>query len=279
MTVKGIDHLVLCGSNLEKMREKYSAVGFTLTPPAQHPFGTHNSLVQLDHVFLELLGIGQADNIPEHEPQRFSFAAFNRDFLESGEGFSMLVLDSEDARKDIADFQDRGLHTFEPFDFTRRAKLPGGEEVVVGFSLAFATSPQMPNCGFFCCQQHAPQYFWQKAYQTHRNGALTVLDVALVADHPESLRDFLEKFSGLRAEQAATGFKIATKRGDISVITPDAFANAYNSPPPDMSGGARFGGYTVGVGNSSALRGTSIALFGTTVRFEEVPVAAGEERL
>src|SRR5688572_20832003 len=167
--MKGIDHLVLCGRSLDAMRETYGRIGFTLTPPAQHPFGTQNSLVQLDQTFLELLSLGDEAKIPEHDEQRFSFAAFNRDFLKRQEGFSMLVLDSGSARQDVANYRRLGLRIYEPFDFSRRAKLPGGQEAVIGFSLAFVSSPDMPMCGFFCCQQHAPQYFWQESYQRHAN--------------------------------------------------------------------------------------------------------------
>ena len=58
--MSGIDHLVLCGRDLEEMRRRYGALGFTLTPPAHHPFGTGNSLVQLDRCFLELLVVADA---------------------------------------------------------------------------------------------------------------------------------------------------------------------------------------------------------------------------
>ena len=51
----------------------------------------------------------------------------------------MLVFASDDARRDQAAFAESGLETYAPFDFERRAKLPDGSEVTVGFSLAFVT--------------------------------------------------------------------------------------------------------------------------------------------
>ena len=143
--MKGIDHLVLCGADLDAMQRHYRNLGFTLTPPASHPFGTGNSLVQLDGCFLELLTVLDPAAIPEHRPGHFSFGAFNRDFLSHGEGFSMLVLSTQDARGDAAQWRRAGLDTYAPFDFSRKAKLPSGEEVTVGFSLAFATRPDMPR--------------------------------------------------------------------------------------------------------------------------------------
>jgi hypothetical protein len=60
--MKGIDHLVLCGRDLEAMRARYKEMGFTLTPRAEHPFGTGNSLVQLypDSLKMREMACGEA---------------------------------------------------------------------------------------------------------------------------------------------------------------------------------------------------------------------------
>ena len=245
--MKGIDHLVLCGRDLEAMRECYRALGFSLTPTARHPFGTANSLVQLEGCFLELLAIANRDAIPEHGAEYFSFAAFNRDFLEDREGFSMLVLDSGDARADVTAFRSVGLQTYAPFDFSRKAKLPSGEEVTVGFSLAFATHPDMLRAGFFTCQQHAPQHFWKQEYQRHANAAVTILEACLVADDPMRFEGFFHGFTGARRLPVPGGVKFATARGDVLLITPEVFGERYAVAPPSLAGGPVFAGCTIGV--------------------------------
>lgn len=245
--MKGIDHLVLCGHDLPAMRDSYAALGFTLTPEARHPFGTGNSLIQLEGCFLELLSVFEPGKIPEHEATRFSFAAHNRDFLARGEGMSMLVLDSTDARADVAAFQAAGLRTYEPFDFSRKARLPDGKEVTVSFSLAFATHPDLPGLAFFTSQQHAPEHFWKPQYQRHPNRALTVLEVTLVAEKPEDHAPFLSAFSGFGAVPVKGGITVRTARGNISCVTPERFAESFARQAPDLSAGPRFGGYTIGV--------------------------------
>lgn len=244
--MKGIDHLVLCGRDLGAMRDSYAALGFTLTPEARHPFGTGNSLIQLEGCFLELLSVLEPEKITQAGSGRFSFAAFNRDFLARGEGMSMLVLDSSDARADVAAFRAAGLRSYEPFDFERKARLPDGEEVTVAFSLAFATDPALPNIAFFTCQQHAPEHFWKPQYQRHANRALTILDVSLVAERPEKHAAFLSAFAGVRAEAVAGGITLRTARGNISCITPAAFAKSFGRVP-DIGQGPHFGGFTIGV--------------------------------
>jgi glyoxalase-like protein len=245
--MKGIDHLVICGRDHPAMREAYAALGFTLTPAARHPFGTGNSLIQLEGCFLELLSIFEPDKIPEPEAGRFSFAAFNRDFLAEREGLSMLVLDSTDARADVAAFRAAGLRTYEPFDFSRQARLPDGGEATVGFSLAFATDPRLPSMAFFTCQQHAPEHFWKAQYQRHPNRALTVLEVSMIAEKPSDHAQFLSAFCGIRAEPVKGGIAVRTARGNISCVTPQCFGESFARDAPDLSGGPRFGGFTIGV--------------------------------
>jgi hypothetical protein len=251
--MKGIDHLVLCGRDHPTMRETYAALGFTLTPEARHPFGTGNSLIQLEACFLELLSVFEPDKIHAPEAGRFSFAAFNRDFLAEREGMSMLVLDSIDARADVAAFRAAGLQTYEPFYFSRQARLPDGSEATVGFSLAFTTDPQLPNMAFFTSQQHAPQHFWKAQYQRHANRALTVLEVSLVAEKPFDHAQFLSAFSGFRAEPTKGGITVRTARGNISCVTPGRFAESFGRAAPDLGEGPRFGGFTIGVRRMAVL--------------------------
>jgi Glyoxalase-like domain len=246
--MKGIDHLVLAGRDLEAMRARYAALGFTLTPHGRHPFGTANSLVQFDRrSFLELLAVAAPGEVPPHAPNQFSFAAFNRDYLARGEGFSMLVLDSADARADVAHFRQKTIPTYEPFDFSRAAALPSGETATVGFSLAFATLKGAPDAGFFCCQQHAPEHFWKPEYQKHRNTARGINEVVMVAGKPAELGPFLETFAGEAPRQIDDGLIFKTARGIISVMAPDAYFHRFRMAPPDLQRGPRFAAYVIGV--------------------------------
>ena len=79
--MKGINHLVLAGHDLDALRSKYEGLGFTVTPRGQHPFGTGNSIIQLHGTYLELLSVTVPQDVPEHSPGHFSFAAFNRDLI------------------------------------------------------------------------------------------------------------------------------------------------------------------------------------------------------
>ena len=256
MIRRGIDHLVLCVNDLDAARQRYQAIGFTLTPPAQHPFGTGNSLAQLQGSFLELLYIAAPGEIPPHAANQFSFAAFSQDYLNGGEGLSMLVFESQDARRDQAEFAHAGLQTYEPFDFSRQATLPDRTQVTVGFSLAFVTHPDLRRAAFFTCQQHAPEYFWKPEYQGHRNTAQAVSEVCMVADDPLALRDL---FIGLQEPAALTetagNLRINTARGSVHVLTPDAFQQRWlEQTPPSTEHGAVFAGFSLCVADLNAAK-------------------------
>ncbi len=136
--MRGIDHLVIDVADLEAGRAFYERIGFTMTPRGQHPFGTGNSLAQLQGGFLEVLSVTEPDNVPEAAPGHFSFGAFNRDFLRrrlgggQAGGTAMLVLRTDDAEADRVAWGLAGLATYAPFGFERQARQPDGGEVTMG---------------------------------------------------------------------------------------------------------------------------------------------------
>src|SRR5258708_4802579 len=154
---RGLDHIVHAVRDLDAAAAFYRRLGFTVGARNRHPWGTHNHIVQFPGVFVELVSVGEPELIPPGTPRCPSFGAFIRDFLVSGEGLSMLVLEGKGAAEDANTFRAAGIGDFEVFDFAREAKRPDGSTVKVEFSLAFAADPQAPDIGYFTCQQHYPE--------------------------------------------------------------------------------------------------------------------------
>lgn len=242
---KAINHLVLAGHDLEAMRSHYAALGFTVTPRGQHPFGTGNSVIQLRGSFLELLAVTMPQDVPEHGPAHFSFAAFNRDYLSRHDGFSMLVLDSADARADIAAWRAAGLRTYAPFDFSRTAKLPDGQVITLGFSLAFVSHPAAPWLGLFACQLYQPDYFEQPRYLQHGNGATRLQDVWITGDTAPELAGFFQTVTGAKAVVNHSGAILETRTGTIMLARPAAFASAFGAAAPHPEDGPHLAGFTI----------------------------------
>jgi hypothetical protein len=177
----------------------------------------------LNGCFLELLTVGRPELIPTSNGQSFSFGAYNAEFLSRREGMSMLAFESHDAQADRDEFAQRGLPPLENFHFERSATLPDGAHVRVAFTLAFATDPRMPEAAFFCCQQHAPQYFWKPQYQSHANGAETIDEVVMVSEDPTSLVDFFCKIQERESvETSGDRLVVDTPRGQITVHSPES---------------------------------------------------------
>ena len=246
---RAYDHLVLCVDGLEQAREFYTRAGFTMTPIAVHPFGTHNSLAQLQGNFLEVLSINEASLIADHGPRRFSFSAFNRDFLDCHEGFSMVVFQGEDASRDSDEFAAKGLSDYEPFEFSRKARLPDGTDVTVGFSLAFVTHSNMPETAFFTCHQHTPEYFWKPEYQTHDNTARAIVETMMVVDDPGQYAEFFTKLlNSTGKSNDHGGLSFATRGGVFTLLTQDCWQQRFaGETPPELTQGPRMAGYTIAV--------------------------------
>jgi catechol 2,3-dioxygenase-like lactoylglutathione lyase family enzyme len=224
----GIDHIVHAVRDLDAAGEFYRRLGFTVGARNIHPWGTHNRIVQFKTSFIELLEVGEPEKIPPHGPRAFSFGAFNRDFLAAGEGLSMLILKSTDARSDARAFEAAHISDFEVFDFGREAKTPDGATVKVAFSLAFARDPASPNLGFAVCQQHHPENFWKPAFQVHANGATAMPGVVMVAENPSDHHVFLKAFTGISdLHSSSIGIKATTVHGEIEIMERVAFRDQF----------------------------------------------------
>jgi hypothetical protein len=249
------DHLVLCAADLARAQAFYRAIGFTLTPRALHPFGTANSLVQLQGNFLELLSVADPALIPAAEPGKFSFAHYNQAFLNKQEGFSMLVLASSDAAADAAAFKASGLDAYDVFNFGREATLPDGGKARVDFSLAFVTEPRMPEAVFFTCQQHAPQYFWRPEYQRHPNGARRVAEVVMSARRPGDYKSFFERLMAGSVRTSSSGIAIGDGGERLTMLDRAAAAARYpGALRPATGDSPRLEAYVIEVADLSVVR-------------------------
>jgi hypothetical protein len=232
----GLDHIVHAVRDLDAAAEFYASAGFTVGARNRHPWGTHNRIVQLRNCYIEILGVAEPEKIAPHGAHSFSFGAFNRDFLASREGFSMLILNSSNAGGDARSFEVAGIGGLKVFDFERDGAKPDGTPVKLAFSLAFARDPNSPDVRFAVCQHHFPENFWDPAFQTHANGALTVPGTALVADNPTDHHIFLKALTGVSdLHSSSIGIKASTENGDVDIMERVAFRDEFGVSP-DVKG-------------------------------------------
>jgi catechol 2,3-dioxygenase-like lactoylglutathione lyase family enzyme len=237
---RGLDHIVHAVRDLDAAAEFYLRTGFTVGARNRHAWGTHNYIVQFPGVFIELLAIGEPELVRAGAPGTFSFGAFARDFLASEEGLAMLVLEGKGAADDVEAFRAADIGNFKPFNFEREARRPDGSPVRVAFSLVFAADEKAPDVGYFTCQQHHPENFWNPAFQTHSNTAVGIAGVILVSQNPQDHHHFVGAFSGVsEVRSSASGISAMTPRGEIQVMNPSAYRAHAGTLPPDLARGAR----------------------------------------
>jgi catechol 2,3-dioxygenase-like lactoylglutathione lyase family enzyme len=272
----GLDHVIHAVRDLEAAAELYRRLGFTVGAHNRHAWGTHNHLVQLPGFFVELLTVAEPEKLGTDGLSAL-FGTFNRIFLKNQEGFSFLLLESENAATDAARFRSADMGVSDAMRFEREGKRPDGSTVKVGFSLAFARDAKAPAVGFAVCQQHFPENFWNPAFQRHANTASSIEAAVLVADNPAEHHAFLSAFAGGRDVSAtSSGIAVSTQRGDISVMDAAAFRREFGTEPPDTSRGARLAALRFRVRDRAAL-GAALKAGGIAARADASKTIVGPE--
>lgn len=252
---RGIDHLVLATRDLEACADLYRRLGFTVGARNRHPWGTLNHIVQLDGGFLELIATEPGFTRPSADAPVSAFAGFLDDYLTMREGLAMLVLGSGNAAADARHFGQAGFGPGAPFFFERKGKRPDGQDIHLAFTLAFAQPRSISDAGFFVCQQHFPEAFWNPTLQRHANGARRVVSVTLAAEDPPRLARFLDQFAGAAPVIVPDGVTVETGRGRIEVLTPEAMRRVWGaSVSPHDPARPHLVGYRIGSGDMTATR-------------------------
>jgi hypothetical protein len=237
---RGLDHVAHAIRDLDAAAALYRRMGFTVGARNRHPWGTHNAIVQMPGFFVELLTVGEPGNLGSDNLSKL-FGKPTQEFLKDHEGLSFLVLEGNDATNDAHVFHDAHIGISPAVRFDREGKKPDGTPVKVAFSLAFARDPHAPFTGFFTCQQHYPENFWNPTFQTHENGVTGIAGAVFVSDSPTDHQIFLSAFTGVRELQSnSSGLTVVTPRGEIQMMEPAAYHSHFALDAPDVSAGARF---------------------------------------
>lgn len=223
MSPRALDHVVMPCTDLAVAAEAFAAMGFLVGRRNRHPWGTENHVIQWPGVFLELIALAPEAPTLSPEDDAFPFAGFLAGRGASADPSGMLVLRSTDAEADAAAFAAEGLGPRRRLDFSRGGLAPDGTLRTVAFSLAFADAPGMPDLGFFVCQQHHPENFWNPAQQAHPNGTTGIAAVAITAARPADHAAFLAGFTAAAPRISPDGALQMTLAEDAALhIVPDA---------------------------------------------------------
>ena len=225
-----IDHIVLPCRDLGGAARSFERLGFQVGRRNRHPWGTENHIVQYPGAFLELIAFAQDFQPPSPDDDAFSFAGFLATKAASDSPNAMVVLRSGDAHADAEAFARSGIGSRRTLEFSRDTTSATGEVKTVAFGLAFAEAPLMPDIGFFVCQHHRPENFWNAAAQRHPNGVRTLTGLVIVADRPGDHVDFLHAFASVRPDTVRHDL-LAFRTGDsvLEVMTVEGFRSRFGN--------------------------------------------------
>ena len=171
--VLGIDHAVILTRDLERARDTYTRLGFTLTPRGHHTLGSQNHCIMFARDYLELMAVPQ----PHPALQYFS------DFLAKGEGLAAIALATDDANAAHAELGGAGIAADPPLDFSRPVELADGTHDAA-FRIVQLPVAYTPGCRMFLCQHFTREVVWRPEWQRHAVGATGIAALAVIADAP-----------------------------------------------------------------------------------------------
>ncbi|MEO0547472.1 MAG: VOC family protein, partial [Pseudomonadota bacterium] len=196
-----IDHLVFPVADIGVARDRYEQLGFTVAPDGKHPFGTENCCVFFaDGTFLEPLGIAHRETCEAQALKGHTFVRNDQTyrFRRGLEGFSHVVIKSDDAATDHAAFKKDGISGGRRVRFSRGFKTPDGEKGRVSFLLSFAADPRAPDAGFFSCEVASPPKVDRSALQRHANGVTGLRAIVGCEPNPTDFQYFFQSFLSQR---------------------------------------------------------------------------------
>lgn len=169
---RGLDHAVILVRDLDRARETYARMGFTLTPRGFHSLGSQNHCIMFGRDYLELMAL------PAAPPAALQYFA---EFLARGEGAGALALASDDAAGAYAELVQSGFAAEPPLSLSRPVKDLGEAR----FTLVQLPPSQTPGFRTFVCQHHTRDVVWRPEYQRHAIGATGIESVSIAASDPD----------------------------------------------------------------------------------------------
>ena len=201
----GIDHVVVLVRDLDRARDAYARMGFTLTPRGYHTLGSQNHCIMFGRDYIELLAVPK----PHPAMQYFS------DFLARGEGLGAIALATDNAHKARDELRDHGIAADETMDFSRPVERGDAK-----FRISQLSPDATPGCRTFVCQHFTRALVWQPDYQSHPVRATSLAGLAIVSDDPAQA---CARYAALFAEQPRRideGLLVETGSAPIAVGAP-----------------------------------------------------------
>lgn len=255
---RAFDHAVLPVESLAMARDRHQALGFTVAPDAQHPFGTENCCVFFkDGTYLEPLAVNQREDCERTalRGNQFTLRDQTYRFRNGDHGFSAIALKSENADADHKRFQAEGISAGRKLSFSRTFKKPDGEKQKASFKLSFAGDLRAPDFFGFTVERIQMPAAGATGLTVHDNGVSELKEVILCETNPTDFQYFLQAFSRQRETQAHSfGMELRLGSVTLNVMTPEGLRAHFGLEPSGSGRGLRLEGLVFKGGAVAGLR-------------------------
>lgn len=202
----------------------FSAQSHRATPDAPPtPAGAGNVCVMLRRGYLEFLT--PTGDTPVANRLREATARYV--------GVHLVALGTADPESDRSRLAAGGFDPLPVLALERPIETPDGERTA-RFAVVRVPSGTMPEGRIQFVQQQTPELSWQRRWLDHPNRAFALAGIYLCVADPAATAARYERYLGLAAAPWGGGRRIATERGDLIFVAPEAVARSFGIDPPTV---------------------------------------------
>ena len=166
-----LDHAVISvRDRMDEAADRFTRLGFTLTPRGLHRSGSVNHLMVFGPDYLELIGF------PPTPPVR-------PDLVDSPIGLDGLVLSLGDPSGVYEHLRSIDVPVDPPQPLSRPLELDGRTEDV-RFTTVRLPRGAIEGGRLYFCHHHTPQFIWRNEWREHENGARSITRFTIAVPDP-----------------------------------------------------------------------------------------------
>jgi hypothetical protein len=217
-----LDHVGHFVPDLAAAGKLAESLGFVVTPESPHraqgsPAGTSNRCIMLEQGYIEIL----APTLDTPNAKRV------RDFMARYNGVHLACFGTPDAQ---AEHRRLAAHGFDPEAVVSLER--STDDGVVRFRVVYVPPHRMPEGRIQYVQQLTPETIWQPRHLAHRNGAVGLSAVYVVAKDPVDTAARWAEFAGLLPSPDGAVVTLTMARGQVVIGSRDALEKILGHVPP-----------------------------------------------
>lgn len=212
--ISGFDHVAVLVRDIERARQCYERLGFSLTARGHHErYGTHNHTFVFQHDYCELLGVArptEANGLLQNVLTRF-------------EGLWLVAFACQDAHAVHAHFATTRIRTTDAQDYSREVDVET-ERGVARFTSVQVSPEDVPGMFPIFCQHHTPELVWQPWSRQQPNGVLGIQSLDLIVPDLDAALEPYRNFFARELTPYEDGARVMIGAQSIQFRAPASFS-------------------------------------------------------